>query len=236
MERDLEISRGLAEAVRRFEDKASVEDTLQAIVDAARHSLPDFEHIGISTTAKGGQITTRAATTQLVWTLDDLQYELGEGPCVDAMRGQPTVKAPKIAQDDRWPHYVPQAVERGLRSQVAVRLYTDAEGTIGGLNLYSTDTEDVDDEEVDVADLFATHAAVALGHARDVDNLNKALCNRTVIGQAMGLLMAEYSVDEDAAFGFLRRTSSHTNRKLRDVAARLVAEANQKAHRREQPK
>ena len=74
----------------------------------------------------------------------------------------------------------------------------------------------------DIASLFATHAAIALGHARDYDNLQTALATRKIIGQAIGILMERYDLDEDRAFAFLRRASSHSNVKLRDVAQELV--------------
>ena len=124
---------------------------------------------------------------------------------------------------------MPRAVRLGLKSQLAVRLYLDDEGTLGGLNIYSTTSEDIDVDAETIAALFATHAAIALGNARELDTLQEALRTRKVIGQALGLLMAEYAVNEDAAFGLLVRTSSTTNVKLRDIAAAMVEQANARA-------
>jgi GAF domain-containing protein len=223
------LGEGLAEAVRAIGRQDSLEDTLQAIVEVAQQSLSEMHEVGISTTDRQGRITTRAATSQLVWDLDSLQYELGEGPCVDAIRGAPVVSVPSIRHDQRWPHYVERAVkEHGLRSQLAVRLWLDDEGTVGGLNIYSTVNDVVPEEDVRLAELFAAHAAVAFGKAQTIDDLTKALESRRVIGQAVGLVMAEYEIDEDAAFAFLRRASSYSNVKLRDVAARIVEDANQR--------
>jgi AmiR/NasT family two-component response regulator len=72
------------------------------------------------------------------------------------------------------------------------------------------------------AELFATHASLALGHAREVDDLNLALETRSMIGQAMGILMERYRISPEHAFDFLTRTSQESNTKLRDVAAELV--------------
>ncbi len=83
-----------------------------------------------------------------------------------------------------------------------------------------------------LAGLFATHAAIALGHAQERDTLTKGLESRRVIGQAIGLLMHRYDMDEDHSFGFLVRASSHRNIKLRAVAQELVDEANTDAARR----
>jgi GAF domain-containing protein len=94
---------------------------------------------------------------------------------VDALRQAHVVVAPRTHHDQRWPSCVPAAVELGLRSQLAVRRYLDDQGTLGGLNLYSTTSDDVDPEAEGNAELFAAHAAIALGNARERENLNQAL-------------------------------------------------------------
>jgi GAF domain-containing protein len=219
-----DLTAALAAAVRNIGRAETTEAKLTAIVETLAISLPEFAHIGISTVDKSGEVQTQVATTQLVWELDALQYELGEGPCLDSMRGINHVEAPHIATDERWPRYVPSAVELGLKSQMAVKLYVDDEETIGGLNMYSVTSEDIDDGAVGIAGLFATQAAVALGQSRQLDQLHEALRTRQMIGQAVGLVMAEYSLSDDAAFEFLARTSSYANIKLRDVAARIISE------------
>ena len=120
------------------------------------------------------------------------------------------------------------AVERGLRAQLAVGLEVDGT-SFGGLNLYSTSKSGVDSEAVSIAQLFATHAALALGWAQHDEQLNEALATRKTIGQAIGIVMERYHIDEDRAFHFLLRTSSHGNIKLREVALHVVEEANQQA-------
>lgn len=135
------------------------------------------------------------------------------------------VIAPHLRHEQRWPRYVPQAVQEGLRSQLAVRLHA-GEGTVGGLNLYSTVADEVEPEAESLAALFATHAAIALGHAQERDNLNRALQSRTTVGQAIGIVMERYRMDEDRAFGFLVRTSTTSNLKLRDIAQAIVDQGN----------
>ena len=95
-------------------------------------------------------------------------------------------------------------------AQLALQLYND-EGTIGGLNLYSTRSPTVEPDAVRVAELFASHAAIALGRARREEQLNDALVMRKVIGQAIGLTMEHYQITEDRAFLFLVRASQTSN-------------------------
>jgi AmiR/NasT family two-component response regulator len=101
----------------------------------------------------------------------------------------------------------------------------DEDGTLGGINLYSTSSEEIEPHAPDLAQLFAAQAAMALGHAQEVHHLNEALQSRQRIGEAIGVLNERYKLDQQAAFNFLVRLSSHSNTKLRDVAARLVADA-----------
>ena len=86
---------------------------------------------------------------------------------------------------------------------MAVKLFLDDEGTLGCLNLYSTNSRDIDPEDEHVAEVFAAHAAVALGHAREVDQLHQALQSSRTIGTAIGIVMERYHLDRDRAFGFL---------------------------------
>jgi GAF domain-containing protein len=120
---------------------------------------------------------------------------------------------------------MPQAAQRGLRAQLAVGLYSDEE-TLGGLNLYSTESDTVDDDAVPIAELFASHAAIALGRSRHEGQLNDAIASRKVIGQAIGILMERYQIDEDRAFQFLIRASQTGNLKLKAVAEELVTTTN----------
>lgn len=219
---DRQLSAALAHAARTIGKARSPEATLRTIVETALLSVPSMEHVGLSTIDRKGRIQTQAATSDLVWELDDLQYSLGEGPCVDSLHGPTVVAAPEIRLDERWPRYVPAAVERGLKAQLAVKLYLDEKGTVGSLNMYSTESEAIDPQAPGIADLFAAHAALALGNVRELHDLYAALATREVIGKAVGLLMAKYQLDEDAAFGFLVRTSSHSNTKVREIAARMV--------------
>ena len=188
-----------------------------------------FDHVGISTLDSRGTFETVATTDELVVTLDRIQYDLGEGPCYDTLRlpdVDVVIAAPAIRHDQRWPRYVPAAVGTGVLSQLAVKLYVDHQGSLGGLNFYSTTSETIDPEAEAIADLFATHAAIALENARERESLNEALRSRKMIGQAIGIIMERFDMNEDRAFDFLVRTSSTSNIKLRDVAEEVVHNRN----------
>jgi AmiR/NasT family two-component response regulator len=112
-----------------------------------------------------------------------------------------------------------------LRSQLGIHLYTDAHH-LGGLNLYSSTSDTIDPDVEHLAELFATHAALALGRAQREEGLHSAMASRQLIGQATGIVMERYGLDEKSAFGYILRVSSHSNVKVRDVAHEIVARTN----------
>jgi len=222
----LSLAEGLAQAAATINRSTTLDETLDAIVLATRSSVPGFDHVGISITHRDGPIETRAGTGPLVWDLDTIQYELREGPCYDSITDQHDIVVEHLRHDQRWPHYVPRAVEHGLRSQLGIVLYDDGR-TLGGLNLYSTSSDDVDPDAVLAARLFATHASIALGHAQEQHHLHEAIASRKVIGQAIGIVMERYHIDEDRAFQFRVRASSTSNHQLPDAAEALVRSTNE---------
>ena len=226
MDAPSDVARAIAAAARAINHSRTVDETMQTIAEVARDSVPGFDQAGISTLRKDGTVQTRAFTGDLVLRLDELQYNLSEGPCLDSLRQSDVVAAPRIRHEQRWPRYVPRAVVLGLRSQLAVQLYLDVEGTLGSINLYSTQSDELHPDAPALAHLFAAHAAIALGQAHERETLNEALLSRKVIGQAIGIVMERYEMDEDRAFAFLVRASSHANLKLRDIAQGLVDQAN----------
>ena len=217
----------IAEAARTLYRPRSLDDTLQTIVEVACNSVPGFDQVGIATMEKRGKVETRAFTGDLVLPLDELQYTLREGPCSATLHGDEAVCVSSLRHEQRWPCFVPQAVALGVRSQLAVKLYLD-DDTLGGINFYSTTSDEVSADARALAPLFATHAAIALGHAQERESLTTGLLSRRGIGQALGLLMERYEMSDDRAFAFLVRASSHRNLKLRAVAEELVAEANRR--------
>ena len=219
----LDVAAALAKAARDLDDPQDLGSTLQTIITVARDSMPEVDHVGISITHRDGPITTEAMTDEVVGELDALQYEHGEGPCLHAMDTGATVKVSRARHEQRWPSFIPPAVRLGLRSQLGIRLNVGPR-TVGALNLYSFTAEEISAESEQLAELFAAHAALALGHAQRLENLNAALASRKVIGLALGILMERLAIDEDHAFAYLTRISASTQTKLRDVAVQVVDE------------
>jgi ANTAR domain/GAF domain len=219
----------MAQVAESLRFPADIQEALDAITSGATEVVPGIEHASISITSKDGQIQTLAPTDVLAVHADELQYELGEGPCLDAVLDQPIVQVDDIRTDLRWPSYGPRAAKQlGIGSQLAFQFRAEPHAR-GGLNLYSSQPNAITADTRHIGVLFANLAAVALGWTRQTNALTEALGTRTMIGQATGILMERYRLDPDRAFGFMVRTSQTGNIKLRDVAAGIVADTTNKA-------
>lgn len=222
-----DVMASVAESLHR---QAETEDVLRTIVFSARDTIPGAQDVGISIGHRNGRIETVAATSSRVYQADELQYRLGEGPCVDALAGRWPSATEELGVDERWPRYAPHGAGLGFRSQLGVPLF-DEPRSVAVLNLYSAAGGAFGPDSHRVAGLFATHAAHALGRTMVESQLIEALDTRKVIGQATGIVMERYRLTEPQAFTFLVKASQTANTKLRVVAEELVREAEQRAAR-----
>lgn len=211
----------LADAARAMHGGSSTQETLDKVVSVATELIHGCDLVGISVVRRGG-IDTPAASDEQLRRVDELQFELKEGPCFDALRTHETVCSGDLAGDARWPRWGPLvATEVGARSIVSYRLFT-TEDTLGALNLYARTVGAFDDDDVTDGYALAAHVAVALAAADSVEHLETAINNRTAIGRAEGILMERFDLTPAQAFAVLRRVSQHRNVRLHLVADELV--------------
>lgn len=218
----------LSKIVQSGSQPGARDATLVMMTAAAKDAIPGVDAVSISVKDSRGAYRTLAPTDQLADDADWAQYELGEGPCIDVASGEQMVYSGRIGNDGRYRQYGPQAAELGIVSQLAFEMYT-ADGTFGGLNLYARSDDVFDDDARGIAELFAHQGAAAMGYAARTREFNQALASRKLIGEALGLTMERYALDETAAFDLLSRLSQTANIKLRTLAAEIVELANQRA-------
>ncbi len=221
----------LSDLARLLEAEDDVEATLTAVVHAAVGTVPGADHASISSVKKRQEVHTLAATGQLSRACDRAQYEAGQGPCLDSLYDQKTVRLPDMRTEQRWPDFAKRAEEVGVASMLSVQMYVDGDD-LGALNLASAQVDAFDDESEHVALLFASHAAVAMAGAQQQEQLHSALETRDLIGQAKGILMERFRITGDKAFQLLVRASQTTNRRLPDIAEELVSSGELPTSRR----
>jgi len=196
--------------------------TLQTVAERAVAVVPACDFASVSLRRRRRRVQTTASTSDLASACDALQYQLEEGPCLEAVWDGDSYLAEDIAHDRRWPLWGPRVAGMGVGSVLAIQLTRDRE-TIGALNLYATAAHAFRPEDIDLALVYTIHAANALNSARLVSGLQTAVHSRHLIGVAQGILMATYQLTMNQSFELLRRYSSQDNVKLRDVAEYVVA-------------
>lgn len=218
----------LSGAVLAAED---VRTALDRVAETAHRVSEGCDGVSV-TMREHGLPTASAASNAWARTLDVLQTEEQEGPCLDCMRDGSVQRTPDLMTDGRFPNYGPRAAACGAHSALSVPLTGDGR-TIGALNLYSREPNAFGTEHVALAVLVAAHATLAVQAAnaffshRDLaGQLQDAMSSRAVIEQAKGVLMGQRRCSADAAFTLLVELSQRSNRKLREVAAALVDQAS----------
>jgi GAF domain-containing protein len=131
------------------------------------------------------------------------------------------VRSDDLRDESRWSKYAPAAVERGVLGSLSFKLYT-ADRTAGALNLFSFEAGAWDAEDEIIGSVFAAHAAAAILAARHGEQLQSAISTRDRIGQAKGIIMERFDVDDVRAFELLRLLSQESQLKLVDVAQRVI--------------
>ncbi|MBV9830795.1 MAG: GAF and ANTAR domain-containing protein [Marmoricola sp.] len=196
--------------------------TLHRAVERAVEVVGPCDWASISLRRRRNRLETVASTSELAERCDQAQYALAQGPCVEAALSEDYFLSEDLAHEQRWPSWSPRAAAAGVRSVMSIRLTTETE-VLGSLNLYSGSTTWLPDE-VDVALIYAAHAANAMSSAKRATGLQVAVERRHSIGVAQGMLMMRYDLTLDQSFEVLRRLSSQHNIKLRDLAAQVVAQ------------
>jgi GAF domain-containing protein len=203
----------------------SSDEVLTIISRRAHDVIPGAEHAAI-TRGRHGTFETIAATSGVPPQVDELQYALGSGPCVDAILTDTVYRVGDLATTERWPEFGQQAVDEfGIRSMLSVRMYLEDDDLLAGLNLYSSAVDAFDAFDETTATLLATHGALALTVAElyyKVDNLNRALETSRQIGATIGILMATQKVSYQKGFDLLRIASQTRHRKLASIAEEVL--------------
>lgn len=222
---------GLEESVaalgRFVVSEKSLSESLMRVAELSLRAVYGADGAGLTWVEKG-RPTTVTAAGDFVRRIDEIQYALAEGPCLQAHETQQAVLVDDLRHDPRWPRFTPAALDYGLRGVVAVPLAV--RGTrLGALNVYALQEGMLDEAATATATLFAEHASIVLANAEafsraklEAANLEHALTSRAEIDMAKGIVMARRHCDAEEAFDHLRTLSQAQNRKLREVAQELV--------------
>ncbi len=211
----------MAELARHLAVPLGVDDVLDRVTRTVLDLLPGADVAGFLLFTSAGKFETKAATSDLMYTIDRLQIEHGEGPCIEAAVDELIVRTDDFTDEQRWPHYSADVLKLGVRSALSFKLYT-SQRNAGALNIFGFAPNAFTPEDEGVGSVLAAHAAVAILASRQGEQLQSALSSRDLIGQAKGIIMERFTVDAVRAFELLRELSQTENVKLVDIAKRVI--------------
>jgi GAF domain-containing protein len=172
-----------------------------------------------------GALRVVAATSDETEAVELFQIQNSEGPCHDCARTGTPVNVPILeARGDRWPSFVPVALQAGFLATHAVPLRLRGE-VLGALNLFRSEAVALTAADLAMAQALADVATITLVQSRVTedarivrDQLQEALNSRVTIEQAKGVLAERLGCGVDEAFVRLRRHARTSGRRLSDVA------------------
>jgi hypothetical protein len=218
----VELSREFATLGAELHGDGDNEAALRRLVELAVKHVDGCGWASI-TVLRGGQGHSLAVSDPVAEQVDQLQYQLAQGPCVAAAEDATDYLLFDVDTETRWPRFCRAAAAQSpVRSVLAFRL---AASRAVALNLYADRPGAFSPDAVDMATIYAAHASslVALSEAEaHAINLEAALESSRVIGIALGVLMSARKVTQEQAFTLLRIASQNLHRKLRLVAAEVV--------------
>jgi GAF domain-containing protein len=171
------------------------------------------------------------STDEVSQLIEELQYTLGEGPCVDAYQQDTVVAEPDLAEPvtRRWPAFTPPAVQAGVRAVFGFPLRA---GTVrlGALNLYRDRpgplTGDQHADALVVAEVAARWVLEAQAGAPPdtvAGELEAGADFHFAVHNAAGMVSAQEDISVTEALIRLRAFAFSTDRPLADVAEDVIA-------------
>jgi anti-anti-sigma factor len=213
--------------MRSRSSTATVDAALRLVTALAETTLENADGVSV-TLERHGRVLTVAASDDAVKEMDRHQYDTGEGPCLAAKAEGRWFYIESLAEETRWPNFVPLALEQGIHSILSSPLMTEQRPQ-GALNIYSSTERAFGTREQELAALFAEQASEILTTAEPHETdeqvnrrLAEALAARQVIHQAQGVIMERDRLTAEAAMGALHRASRAAGGKVVDYANDVV--------------
>jgi hypothetical protein len=211
---------------RSVHDKPAIVGRMQRLCRAAARALP-ATGVGISLIAETGTQMMVAASGERTEQLEELQFALGEGPCLDAhATRRPVLNSDVLAAGGRWPGYARAVEELGVRAVFAFPLQVGA-ARMGAMDVYRDQAGGLSEEALAQALTFAEVATSDLLDSQlepgGSEILRDAVDNRYEVYQAQGMAMVQLRVNLSEAMARIRAHAYAENRRLSDVAGDIVA-------------
>lgn len=227
--RETRVLDAVVSIVDNLLDDFDVVDLLTGLTERCTELL-DIEAAGFLLADPLNRLRLLAATSEQARELELFQLQADEGPCVDCYStGQAVSVADVQGASERWPRFVPVAVDAGFASVHAVPMRA-AGIVLGALGLFGIRRGELNDADLLVGKTLTHIACVAILQEHPptpssvMPQLRSALTGRVVVEQAKGLLRQLLDVPVEDAFKLLRTYARANGEHLTDVARRLMTD------------
>ena len=216
---DEDLAASLTALARLSMAQLGLEALLTEVATFAVMAIPGADGAGL-TLLEAGRSDTIVKSEQFVREVDDIQYGIGEGPCISAAATGEVMRSGSLSSDPRWPRFGPRVGRLGVHSVLSLPLVTP-QGVLGAMNVYAHPRDAFDDHAQRIGQLFAIPAAIAVQNAqilaqtkRLATNLHAAMTNRAVIDQAIGIVISRTGLTPEEAFQHIRARSQSEHIKV----------------------
>lgn len=238
-QQDADLAASLSQLSRLSASRFGLVELLTKVATMAVQAIPGADGAGL-TLLEPNHADIIVKSTDFVREIDDIQYSIGQGPCISAVQTGTTMRSGSLGGDPRWPRFGPRAGRLGVHSVLSLPLSTPG-GVVGAMNVYAHIKDAFDERSEQLGEFFAVPAAISVVNAqilaqseRLAAQLQAALTSRPLIDQAIGILRSRSGDTAAEAFTRLQQMSQHEHIKLTAVAAALVEEAAARARVRRQ--
>ncbi len=201
---------------------------LERLCRAARRDLP-ASGVGVGVLSKAGELMSAAASSPTSALVEELQFTMGEGPCLDAVSARRPVLVPDLARaaTATWPGYGPAAHEHGVRAVFAFPLQVGT-ACLGALDVYRDEPGSLSTWSLARALTYAEVAMQSMLDAQataspatsplaDLDDI------RFEVYQAQGMVMTQLGIGPAEALSRMRAHAYSQEMPLRVVADEIIA-------------
>ncbi len=201
----------------------TAQQAVSALATAAKEAIPHAIGAGVSL-IENNQRTSVGATDSFVLRADDLQYDLGSGPCLSAWSEGRATYIEDTETDRRWQRWSSAAAQTGIRSCISVPLEQGSRG-IGAMKIYAATPGAFTDQDKRILAHLATSAGVLLGHIQASDTPQRisatfkdSLRARDLVATARGVIMERLGLPEEEALSYLLARAGSEGLVLHELA------------------
>jgi transcriptional regulator with GAF, ATPase, and Fis domain len=232
----VELAGLLHELTALLIDAANVQEALNRLATFARAAVPGAVRCSVTLVGDCTPMTI-AAAEQAHPELDDVQYEAGRGPCLDAIRTRTLITSQDLPSDERWPELAELAAKLQVHAAVSIPLDV-RRNSVGALNLFLPEPHGIDPYLLITAMAVAGQSELLLGEvlrrsaaAEMTAELVESLRAGATVDHAVGVIVAQRGCGVREAYEVLHETAQRLNLRPEVIAERLVETAARRSVR-----